>query len=67
MTEEEETTPENLLSVDQGWLELATGRAHSMKEAIASKSPYVEGWWDAKGYFHPRPFQIWGLKRSLSN
>ena len=58
---EGEPGPEHVLSVDQGWLELTTGRTHSMKEAVAPQEPYVEGWWDGKGYFHPRPVKIHGL------
>ena len=58
---EEKPGPEHILSVDQGWLELETGHTHSMKEAIAPQEPYVEGWWDGKGYFHPRPIRIYGL------
>ncbi len=40
------------LAVDRGWLELSTGATHSMKEAVAPQKPYLEGWWDGKGYFH---------------
>lgn len=58
----EEEEPEYKLPVDQGWLELATGRTHSMPEAVAPIQPYVEGWWDGKGYFHPEPLIVHGLK-----
>ena len=52
----------NILPVDSGWLELKTGRSHSMKDAVSPTAPYVKGWWDGKGYFHPRPPKIFGLK-----
>lgn len=60
--ENEQPAPELLFPVDQGWLELTTGRTHSMKEAVSPQEPYIEGWWDGKGYFHPRPARIHGLK-----
>jgi len=43
------------LETDRGWLELSTGSTHSMQEAVAPQSPYVEGWWDGKGMFHAAP------------
>lgn len=57
----EEAQPEVVLPTDQGWLELETGRTHSMQEAISPSPPYVNGWWDGKGYFHPDPVKIFGL------
>jgi hypothetical protein len=48
-------SPEIRIETDRGWLELATGHCHSMQEAVAPTSPYVEGWWDGKGCFHPDP------------
>lgn len=48
----------SLLPSDQGWLELSNGKSHSMKEAVSPLQPYVEGWWDGDGYFHPRPLRI---------
>jgi len=57
-----EEEPEYILPVDQGWLELATGKTHSMPEAVAPIPPYVNGWWDGKGYFHPDPLIVYGLK-----
>jgi hypothetical protein len=48
-----EPEPEVRLESDRGWLELSTGRAHSMPEAVSPVRPYVEGWWDGKGFFHP--------------
>ncbi len=54
---------EYILPVDEGWLELATGSTHSMKEAVSPAEPYINGWWDGKGYFHPRPLKIEGLKK----
>jgi hypothetical protein len=56
-----EDEPEIRLEVDRGWLELTTGRSHSMPEAIAPAPPYVNGWWDGKGYFHPQPPKVIGL------
>jgi hypothetical protein len=53
----------NILPVDQGWLELMTGATHSMKEAVSPVEPYVNGWWDAKGYFHPDSLEVHGLKK----
>jgi hypothetical protein len=58
-----EDEPEYILPADQGWLELATGRTHSMQEAISPSPPYVKGWWDGKGYFHPKPIKVYGLKQ----
>lgn len=58
----QEEEPEVKLEVDRGWLELSTGKSHSMPEAIAPAAPYVKGWWDGKGYFHPKPVQVVGLK-----
>jgi hypothetical protein len=46
----------------RGWLELQTGRTHAMQEAVSPAQPYVEGWWDGKGYFHPDAFEVHGLK-----
>ena len=60
-----EDEPEIRLEVDRGWLELSTGRSHSMPEAIAPAPPYVNGWWDGKGFFHPQPAKVIGLKVSL--
>jgi hypothetical protein len=58
------TKPEEgtLLKSDQGWLELSTGKNHSMKEAISPIAPYIKGWWDGKGYFNPEPLTIYGLE-----
>jgi hypothetical protein len=57
-----EAEPEYILPADQGWLELTTGRTHSMQEAISPTPPYVNGWWEGKGYFHPKPVKVYGLK-----
>ena len=57
----DENEPGDFLAVDEGWLELRTGRMHSMKEAVSPIGPYVEGFWDGKGYFHPRPLEIRGF------
>ena len=54
----QEPEPEVKLPTSQGWLELSTGRTHQMMEAIAPEKPYVNGWWDGKGYFHPQPVKI---------
>jgi hypothetical protein len=59
---EEDSAIKNILPVDLGWLELETGSSHSMKDAVSPAAPYVKGWWDGKGYFHPRPIKIFGLK-----
>lgn len=59
----QEEEPEIRLETDRGWLELRTGKSHSMPEAIAPTPPYVQGWWDGKGYFHPDPVRVFGLKR----
>lgn len=53
-----EPEPELVLTSDRGWLELNTGRTHGMQEAVAPQVPYVNGWWDSKGYFHPDPLKI---------
>lgn len=58
----QEEEPEIRLETDRGWLELATGKSHSMPEAIAPAPPYVQGWWDGKGYFHPDPVRVFGLR-----
>ncbi len=58
----QEEEPEIRLETDRGWLELTTGKSHSMPEAIAPAPPYVQGWWDGKGYFHPDPVRVFGLK-----
>ena len=58
---DEELAPVPALAADQDWLELTTGAAHSMKEAVSPEEPYVEGFWDGKGYFHARPVKIHGL------
>ena len=58
----QEDEPEIRLETDRGWLELTTGKSHSMPEAIAPAPPYVQGWWDGKGYFHPEPVRVFGLK-----
>lgn len=59
----EEEQLEVILPVDRGWLELATGQTHSMPEAVAPSPPYVTGWWDGKGYFHPDPLIVYGLNK----
>jgi len=59
---EENSAIKNILPVDIGWLELETGSSHSMKDAVSPTAPYVKGWWDGKGYFHPRPIKIFDLK-----
>ena len=41
------------LVVEQGWLELATGRSYPMQAGRAPIAPYIAGWWDGKGVFHP--------------
>jgi hypothetical protein len=38
---------------ERGWLELTQGETHADQEARAPSSPYVSGWWDGKGLFHP--------------
>ena len=53
-----ESEPEFRLPSDRGWLELKSGRTHGMQEAVAPQVPYVNGWWDGKGYFHPDPLKI---------
>jgi hypothetical protein len=58
----QEEEPEIKIEVDRGWLELTTGKSHSMPEAIAPSPPYIKGWWDGKGYFHPQPVQVVGLR-----
>lgn len=58
----QEPEPEFILPVDQGWLELETGKTHSTQEAISPSPPYVKGWWDGKGYFHPHPVKVFGSK-----
>lgn len=58
-----EPDTEYILPVAQGWLELETGKTHAMQEAISPRPPYVEGWWDGKGYFHPYPVKVQGLKK----
>jgi hypothetical protein len=58
-----EEEPELILPVDRGWLELATGQTHSMPEAITPSPPYVKGWWDGKGCFHPDPLIVYGLNK----
>jgi hypothetical protein len=50
-----EPKPEISLDAQRGWLELSTGATRAMQEAVAPVSPYVNGWWDGKGYFHPDP------------
>ncbi len=60
---EETLALKSILPTDVGWLELLDGSTHSMKEAVSPAEPYVEGWWDGKGYFHPRPVKIYGLKK----
>ena len=59
---ETDSALKNTLPVDNGWLELKTGSSHSMKDAVSPTAPYIKGWWDGKGYFHPRPLKIFGLK-----
>jgi hypothetical protein len=56
-----EPAAEFKLPSGQGWLELETGRTHAMQEAVSPARPYVEGWWDGDGYFHPDPFEVDGL------
>lgn len=58
----QEDEPEIKLETDRGWLELSTGKSHSMPEAVAPIPPYVKGWWDGKGYFHPEPIRVYGLR-----
>ncbi len=58
----QEAEPEIKLETDRGWLELTTGKSHSMPEAVAPISPYVKGWWDGKGCFHPEPARVYGLR-----
>jgi hypothetical protein len=58
----QEEEPEIRLETDRGWLELRTGKSHSMPEAVSPIPPYVQGWWDGKGYFHPDPVRVFGLK-----
>jgi hypothetical protein len=58
----QEEEPEIKIETDRGWLELSTGRSHSMPEAVAPIPPYVNGWWDGKGHFHPEPAIVIGLK-----
>jgi hypothetical protein len=58
----QEEEPEIKLETDRGWLELTTGKSHSMPEAITPAPPYVQGWWDGKGYFHPDPVRVFGLR-----
>lgn len=41
------------LVVEQGWLELSTGRSYPMQAGLAPTPPYITGWWDGKGAFHP--------------
>ncbi|HLP57422.1 MAG TPA: hypothetical protein VK186_01265 [Candidatus Deferrimicrobium sp.] len=54
----QEREPEIKLASSQGWIELKTGKTHQMNEAVAPISPYVNGWWDGKGFFHPQPAKI---------
>jgi hypothetical protein len=54
----QEPEPEVKLPTSQGWLELTSGRTHQMMDAVAPLKPYVNGWWDGKGYFHPQPVKI---------
>lgn len=54
----QEPEPQVKLPSAQGWLELRTGRTHQAMEAIAPQKPYVTGWWDGKGYFHPQPVKV---------
>jgi hypothetical protein len=63
----EESALENILAADQGWLELTNGSTHSLQEAVSPVKPYIEGWWDGKGYFHPRPVKIHGLKNKSAD
>lgn len=58
----QEEEPEIKLETDRGWLELSTGKSHSMPEAVSPIPPYVNGWWDGKGFFHPDPARVFGLK-----
>lgn len=53
-----ETEQGETLRVSQGWLELSTGATHAMQEAVSPIRPFIEGWWDSKGYFHPTPLKI---------
>lgn len=54
----QEPEPQVKLQSAKGWLELRTGKTHREMEAIAPQKPYVTGWWDGKGYFHPQPVKI---------
>lgn len=54
----QEPEPEVKLPTAKGWLELTNGRTHQMMEGVAPAKPYVNGWWDGKGYFHPEPVKI---------
>lgn len=54
-----ELKPEIPIEAQRGWLELSTGATHGMQEAVAPVSPYMNGWWDGKGYFHPDPLVIY--------
>lgn len=47
--------------MDRGWIELTNGAAYSISAAKTPVEPYIEGWWDAKGWFHPQPFVIRGI------
>jgi hypothetical protein len=51
--------PEIRIESNRGWIELSSGATHGMQEAVAPASPYVKGWWDGKGYFHPDPPQVY--------
>lgn len=50
---EGEEMAESALEYDRGWMELLDGKTYSAQAARAPMSPYVRGWWDAKGVFHP--------------
>ncbi|MCU0285424.1 MAG: hypothetical protein MUF15_03390 [Acidobacteria bacterium] len=54
----QEPEPKVKLVTSQGWIELKTGKTHQQNEAVAPISPYVNGWWDGKGFFHPDPLKI---------
>ncbi len=54
----EEPLPEVVVETGRGWLELSSGATHGMQEAVAPAPPYVTGWWDGKGYFHPDPLRV---------
>jgi hypothetical protein len=54
----QEPEPEVKLPTSRGWMELSNGRTHQMMDGAAPVKPYVNGWWDGKGYFHPEPVKV---------